>query len=132
MNDKICQAKTSKNGPCKNTAVNGFQFCHIHIEERKNSSIDENEALMCPYCEEPLNEDAAICSFCKLDLTPGVPVPPEKLTRIEHHSTIQQPQVYVKGSVKEDMGLGCGIFIVLLFLVIITGVFYVIAYLAGS
>ena len=100
MKKNQCQAHTRKNKPCKNYAKDGFDFCHVHVEQdsgfppvqitahrcpyceaslNKNAeSCDfcEESFSICPYCNEPLRRDAQFCSFCKLDRAPVQPVQP--------------------------------------------------------
>ena len=60
-----CQAYTKKKIPCKNDAVNGSHFCHIHEAKFKDFPPVKITAFMCPYCEKPLRRGAKFCKFCK-------------------------------------------------------------------
>lgn len=98
MKKNRCQANTRKNEPCKNYAIKGTDFCHVHTEHdivfppvqltaylcpyceaslgenTRSCDICNESFLRCPYCDEPLRRDAKSCGFCKLDLAPVQPV----------------------------------------------------------
>ena len=92
-----CQAYTKKRMPCKNNAMEDSHLCSFHEGIFKDFPPVRISALMCPYCEkpiergakfckfcrnyfficqycdEPLKKDVKSCRFCKEDLTPAVP-----------------------------------------------------------
>jgi len=99
MKNNKCQAFTKKKKSCQNYAMNGSQLCNFHKELFKDfppvkitalicSYCDEplereakfcktcrNHLLLCPYCDEPLRKDSEFCSFCKEDITPVITKP---------------------------------------------------------
>lgn len=97
MQKDRCQANTKKNKPCKNYAIQGSNFCHIHriyddfapvqitaatcpycqeplSKNAESCDFCKESFLICPYCDEPLKRDAKSCSFCKFDRTPIQPI----------------------------------------------------------
>lgn len=94
-----CQAYTKKKTPCKNYAMQGSDFCRVHeglfkglppvkitalicpycdepLEgHAKFCSLCKHDLLVCPYCDKPLRKDAKSCKFCNEDLTPAIPMP---------------------------------------------------------
>ena len=99
MKKDKCQAYTKKKIPCKRSAMEGSDFCYVHERLFKDfppvkitalicpycdGPLERNAKLcslckrfiqICPYCDEPLRQDAKFCRFCREDLTPAIPKP---------------------------------------------------------
>ena len=65
MKKNKCQAYTKKKVPCKNYAAAGSGFCYVHERLFKDFPPVKITALICPYCDEPLERNAKFCSSCK-------------------------------------------------------------------
>lgn len=143
MNKNKCQAYTKKKIPCKNFAMEGSDFCPIHeglfkdfppvkitalicpycdepIERNaKFCNLCKHYFQICPYCDEPLRQDAKFCRFCKEDLAPAKP-------------KLDKPNYYVKlfdirkriAAIGKDISYGC--FLVAVFLLITGIVFFMV------
>ena len=99
MKNNKCQAFTKKKEPCETYAMKGSQLCNFHKEHFKDFSpvkitalicpycneplereakfckTCRNHLLFCPYCDEPLRKDSEFCGFCKEDITPVITKP---------------------------------------------------------
>ena len=143
MEKNICQAKTKKNKPCKNSAIEGSDFCHVHAKPhmdfppikitayicpycekpiRKNAEscgVCEETFKICPYCDEPLRQDAKLCNFCQLFRPPIQPIRND----VENFTSIQQ------SSSADGASLSFGILFVVPVFLFVVFLFVVLTYM---
>ncbi len=65
MNKNKCYAYTREKIRCENYATNDSDFCDYHKKLFKDFPPVKIFALMCPYCDKPVERNAEFCSLCK-------------------------------------------------------------------
>ena len=148
MKKDKCQAFTKKKMPCKNFSIEGSDFCYVHQRLFKDfppvkitalicpycdAPLERNAKLcnsckrflqICPFCDEPLRQDAKFCRFCKEDLTPATQKPdkPNYYRQLIHLLN----RIVAK---RIDISYGCFWALVFLFITGIVSFYAIVLYL---
>ena len=74
-----------------------------------------DDTKVCPHCAETIKAAANVCRFCGINLRSGKPIT----------ETTVPPTVEARSGVADGVKLGCGMFIVLPFLILVAVVVFI-------